>query len=867
MPSTRNRSRLNDQSSNKFTASDFEKKALTPRVKRCKLKTKKPPNGKKVINEQFEDDQDEGVEFIMKESKSRIPHGNSATPKTKKEQLTETLLWLEENYVMCEGVCLPRCILYAHYLDFCRRHNVDAACAATFGKTIRLKFPQLTTRRLGTRGHSKYHYYGIGIKESSAYYHSVYSGKGLTRFSGSKVKNEGSFSIRKYSLSSKTGTLLPDFPNPRLLELPEKISLEKVETFVVMYKTHCQCILDTAINANFDEIKNFLLHFWQGMPDHLLPLMNTEVVADVICVCDSILYKVLMDVLVPSTMQDVPEGLLADIRTFARHLESWVLTATVELPDYLKMGKIQAVRRFVQSLRRQTSFLHLAQTSRPVLANQEVVDHMVKDIEKLDSGGNGRPALCTKTEKDCEEGFDNEFLQDFVELLREQAPLESYVEWLDQLVETKIIRPCEGTGDDFKSRAQEFLLRWSFLGARLMHNLTLNASSYFGSFHLIRMLLDEYMLLVIETKFYNETEEKLQEMLDRHLKMGEGVDKDNSPLRVQTVVTKTKFTVPDSVVLNGGKLPPKVEIIEPEYTGKPSNRNKRTKSRDQLNGLKPRPKKLSTHRLSACSMMSEPMSPAMNGFPPTPLESSAFIMPSPKENFFPGHNGMPQAPVLTPPVSPAVATGLPRNALGNSNFSQVTYTALGEKKQPWGYAINGDVNPSSEAIDSLVAQHFNSCGLGGFVAPNRYQAPTSNESCFMNNGYDRNPEYVQNGTAHSAAGPIPYHPMMTTANTPYPQVTQGYYMPVTQAVSRNHIEHVTTSAEVPMMACNIVYSEAPGMLDEGVGVGDHADENDEYINMTVHKLFNGDCELEKMDCVDEPGILPSINSLLTEAAI
>ena len=44
-----------------------------------------------------------------------------------------------------------------------------------------------------------------------------------------------------------------------------------------------------------------------------------------------------------------------------------------------------------------------------------------------------------------------------------------------------------------------------------------------GSFHLLRMLLDEYMLLVIETKFYNETEEKLQEMLDRHLKMGKPV--------------------------------------------------------------------------------------------------------------------------------------------------------------------------------------------------------------------------------------------------------------------------------------------------------------------------------------------------------
>lgn len=59
MPSTRNRSRLTDQSSNKFTASDFEKKTLGPPVKRCKLKAKKAQNSKK-ISEQF-DDEDEGM--------------------------------------------------------------------------------------------------------------------------------------------------------------------------------------------------------------------------------------------------------------------------------------------------------------------------------------------------------------------------------------------------------------------------------------------------------------------------------------------------------------------------------------------------------------------------------------------------------------------------------------------------------------------------------------------------------------------------------------------------------------------------------------------------------------------------------------
>ena len=182
-------------------------------------------------------------------------------------------------------------------------------------------------------------------------------------------------------------------------------------------------------------------------------------------------------------------------------------------------------------------------------------------------------------------------------------------------------------------------------------------------------------------------------------------------------------------------MPPKVNIVEPEPNSKPTNRLKRAKSRDHPNGMKPRLKKLSTNRLNACSVMSEQLSPsAINGFPPTPLESSAFVMPSPKENFFPGHNGMAQAPLLTPPVSPAITSGLSRNVLGNNLLSQVTYTALGEKKQQaWGYSTNGDLNPSSDVIDSLVAQHFNNCGLGGFVAPTRYQTLMTNGSSYINN--------------------------------------------------------------------------------------------------------------------------------------
>lgn len=40
---------------------------------------------------------------------------------------------------------------------------------------IRQAFPSLTTRRLGTRGQSRYHYYGIAIKNTSPFYDVAFS--------------------------------------------------------------------------------------------------------------------------------------------------------------------------------------------------------------------------------------------------------------------------------------------------------------------------------------------------------------------------------------------------------------------------------------------------------------------------------------------------------------------------------------------------------------------------------------------------------------------------------------------------------------------------------------------------------------------
>ncbi|TTT30468.1 DNA-binding protein RFX6 [Bagarius yarrelli] len=365
--------------------------------------------------------------FTLKQSVSK--KSISELIKDKKKQTQLTLQWLEENYIVCEGVCLPRCILYAHYLDFCRREKLDPACAATFGK---------------------------------------------------------------------------------------------VDTLIMMYKTHCQCILDNAISVNFEEIQNFLLHFWQGMPDHLLPLLENPVIGDIFCVCDSILYKVLTDVLIPATMQDMPESLLADIRNFAKLWEPWMVSSLENLPKILSEKKLPVARRFVSSLKRQTSFLHLAQIARPALFDQNVVTAMVNDIDKVDLNSIGSQALLSNT-SDQDMDFYSEYdsvavFQELRDLLRKNATVESFIEWLDSVVEQKVIKPSKQNGRSVKKRAQDFLLKWSFFGARVMHSLTLNNATSFGSFHLIRMLLDEYILLAIETQFNNDKEQELQKLLDKYMR-------------------------------------------------------------------------------------------------------------------------------------------------------------------------------------------------------------------------------------------------------------------------------------------------------------------------------------------------------------
>lgn len=87
---------------------------------------------------------------------------------------------------------------------------------------------------------------------------------------------------------------------------------------------------------------------------------------------------------------------------------------------------------------------------------------------------------------------------DFKAALQQQSSLEQWASWLQCVVESAME---EYTGKPSYARAaRQFLLKWSFYSSMIIRDLTLRSASSFGSFHLIRLLFDEYMFYLVEHK-------------------------------------------------------------------------------------------------------------------------------------------------------------------------------------------------------------------------------------------------------------------------------------------------------------------------------------------------------------------------------
>ncbi|XP_041839484.1 MHC class II regulatory factor RFX1 isoform X2 [Melanotaenia boesemani] len=455
-----------------------------------------------------------------------------------------TVQWLCDNYEGAEGVSLPRCTLYYHYLLHCQEQKLEPVNAASFGKLIRSVFMGLRTRRLGTRGNSKYHYYGLRIKSGSpllrlmdeqqhmAMRQQPFSQKnrikpiqktpGITNGTSGGLGQQPpaslcdiSAQVQQYQQFLEASRPLPGFVDIDLQDqtLPDGILLEHLKAFQALYREHCEAILDVMINLQFTLVETLWKSFWRFSQSNdteslnlhnesekrlpkscLVVLCKFEPVLHWTKECDNLLYQTLVEILIPDVLRPIPSALTQAIRNFAKSLENWLTGAMMNIPEEMVRIKVVCVGSFSQTLRRYTSLNHLAQAARAVLQNSAQINQMLSDLNRVDFTNVQEQAswVCQ-----CEDRVVQRLEQDFKATLQQQNSLEQWATWLDGVV-SQVLKPYESNAVALPKAAKVFLLNWSFYSSMVIRDLTLRSAASFGSFHLIRLLYDEYMYYLIE---------------------------------------------------------------------------------------------------------------------------------------------------------------------------------------------------------------------------------------------------------------------------------------------------------------------------------------------------------------------------------
>ncbi|XP_059204665.1 MHC class II regulatory factor RFX1a isoform X2 [Centropristis striata] len=507
-------------------------------------------------------------------SSSGTAAGNSQNYSHTARASPATVQWLLDNYETAEGVSLPRSTLYCHYLLHCQEQKLEPVNAASFGKLIRSVFMGLRTRRLGTRGNSKYHYYGLRIKAGSSLLRlmedqqhlamrqqpfsqkqrlkPVHKVEGMTNGTAAgggqqQQQQQGSgqvdisTQVQQYQQFLDASRALPEFPDIDLQgkSLPEGIELEHIKSFQLLYREHCEAILDVMVNLQFTLVETLWKTFWRfsqsqagdatsavhdesekRLPKSCLVLLcKYDPVLRWSRDCDNSLYQGLVEILIPDVLRPIPSALTQAIRNFAKSLESWLTNAMMNIPEEMVRIKVTSANAFAQTLRRYTSLNHLAQAARAVLQNTAQINQMLSDLNRVDFANVQEQAswVCR-----CEDRVVQRLEQDFKLTLQQQNSLEQWAAWLDGVV-SQVLKPYQQS-PAFPKAAKLFLLKWSFYSSMVIRDLTLRSAASFGSFHLIRLLYDEYMYYLIEHRVAQAKGETPIAVMGEFASLGRGLN-------------------------------------------------------------------------------------------------------------------------------------------------------------------------------------------------------------------------------------------------------------------------------------------------------------------------------------------------------
>ncbi|KAH0538738.1 hypothetical protein FGG08_004690 [Glutinoglossum americanum] len=308
-------------------------------------------------------------------------------------------------------IAVPRGRVYAYYVSKCAVEKVKPLNPASFGKLVRIVFNNIKTRRLGVRGQSKYHYCGLSLHDdrtgkvvaaSNSQSHRsrelqpgpnlklpqpptdvaifpapgvplgsksssrrttinslVASGRLFCEPSDNSKQSGVSTSMTERELRFPTSEKDPPINPHDPIELPSiddyaalGTDPDAAATLTALYRSHCTSLIES---LRYMRIKQFFHLFTSFHGTLTVPnqkLFADPSIAPWIKECDWLMYKTMIGLLSPLTLQVVPAEVINAMSRISESLGAHVRATFHSHPPHVIEAKIGPATIFASLLNR-----------------------------------------------------------------------------------------------------------------------------------------------------------------------------------------------------------------------------------------------------------------------------------------------------------------------------------------------------------------------------------------------------------------------------------------------------------------------------------------------------------------------------------
>lgn len=395
----------------------------------------------------------------------------------------------------CEVVLkavVPRLRVYAGYAQTCSQLNQRPLSAVSVGKLVHVLFPRLTTRRLGVRGQSKYHYCGL------------------------RLKGEGEPSpLHTRGVSSISGTPHRHMPQPSLAESEVSLALPDSVHSTPVRLSPLRSRVDAPLSSSDPDAASTLRALYHTFLQDLARVLDhwdrSRFATAVTTLHNSLTLPVARLYHAPETQAWAARQEARVYREAVAHIGAVVVLPEADSEAYATMSRelvpelslavesgprVAAASEFARLVARAVRVISARRTAHAILNDPSQTAQMLADWQQLDL------ASLVWREAPCGEGVRDILVQDVPRITASAAALDAAEAFIPQLFER------------FRTDPRWVVLVLSNLWTVALREMSMAGAGSFWQWWAVRGWIDEYTAWVGDTRTVDPAVRTPRRLLD-----------------------------------------------------------------------------------------------------------------------------------------------------------------------------------------------------------------------------------------------------------------------------------------------------------------------------------------------------------------